>query len=43
VAENLALAAIPIPDAIWAELEPLAIPGFDPEAGRWTDEQRSGR
>ena len=43
IAENVALASVPIPDAIWAELEPLAIPGFDPEAKRWTGSKRSGR
>jgi D-threo-aldose 1-dehydrogenase len=32
IAENVALAAVPIPDAIWPELDALTIADFDPQA-----------
>ncbi len=43
VAETLALAAHPIPEELWPQLEPFADRDADPEAGRWAGSgRRSG-
>ena len=37
LAETATLATLPIPDALWAELEAVVEPEHaDPEAGRWS-------